>query len=180
MKIKNKRQMYDLLIKGRLGNSIEMWRSVDELLASGFNGNITIRSLSVNDPLRIYNDPVTDALEQLWELNGLHRTDLVFGAAPPGDHRTLQGEVMRWQGGLYLRYNRLDMPMRTAFEHENLHAWGLEALMLLQASVDPATLAEFPELFDTYPGCVIEFSSYDKGAGRNPSRNTIIWEVRNY
>jgi hypothetical protein len=180
LKIKNKRQMYDLLIAGRLGNTIQMWRSLNELFLSTYTGMVTVRSLTVSDPLRIYNDTIASVVRKLRQANGLRRTDLVFGAAPPDGQRILQGEFCRLPDGWHLRYNRLPLPMRTAFETENMHAHGLTALRLVQSSVCPADFDDMREVLDVYSGCIIEFSSYECGVGINTSRNTIIWEARNY
>ena len=180
MRIKHKRQMYDLLIRGCLGNTIQMWRSLDEILASRYTGSITVRSLTVSDPIRIYNDTFGSVVWKLKTAGGLRRTDLIFGAAPPDGDRILQGEFCRMPHGWHLRYSRLPLPMRVAFEHENLRTQGLQALNLVKSSVCPADFDDMREVLDTYPGCIIEFSAYECGVGLDTSRNTIVWEARNY
>ena len=49
--------------------------------------------------------------------------------------------------------------------------------MLLHHHCDASSFDDLMELLDTYPGAVIEFSTYPFAVGRM-NRNMIVWEIR--
>lgn len=99
----------------------------------------------------------------------------------PHEHNLIQGEVCRSLTGLSLFYSLSpDVPMREALAKGGQTATGLSALMLLQYYVCPESYEWINYLLDSYPGHVVEFSTFSRDWGTIKNRNTVIWEVRNY
>jgi len=180
MKITNKRQMYQMMAVGAFGNVMPTWLTLDAALASDapFLG---VRSLTVNDPVRLYWIRREDLREKMESAGILGRQDLIFSSTDYGMEadRIIQGEVTRGPWGLYFRHSFAPAPMRVAFEQDNRHATGLEAEMLLRRHVDPHGVDWLMELLHEYENPVVEFTTY-----RNPvgtlHQQTLIWEVRHY
>lgn len=174
--IKNKRQMYRLLNSGKLGNTFHSWDSWQEVLDSGYRGHLSVRSMTVSDPIRIY-DVEFDEVQR--RMKKIRRTDLVFYEASPRKSRLLQGELMRSEKGLALLGTYVKEPMRIALEQSMFQVYGLEAVLHLKNNTDDYSYEHLQFLLDSYPGAVVEFTTFNKKVGQLRQR-LIIWEVRNY
>lgn len=180
MKITSKHQMYELLLSGRLGNYARAWTSASEVLASGYWGEISLRAQRVRDPVKLYHVPADRLLDTLRQHGLQDREDLVFSEAPPDDKRVIQGELTVTERGLYLNYTFARHPMRIAFREESRHAYGATAVQIVRDYVDPPSQDDLWDLLETYPGAVIEFSTFRVPVGVMRHRQTLIWEVRHY
>jgi hypothetical protein len=180
MKITTKGQMYNLLLSGRLGNYARAWTSADDVLASGYSGEVSLRAQKIGDPVKLYHVPVIRLRETLRQHGLQDRKDLVFSEAPPDDKRVIQGELAVTERGLYLNYTFAKHPMRIAFREESRHAYGATAVQIVRDYVDPPSLDDLWGLLDDYPGAVVEFSTFRVPVGVMPHRRTLIWEVRHY
>lgn len=178
MRISTKTQMYDLLKRGVLGNTVRHYGSLEELMSDETVEWVGCRCLQVNRPWRLYCCRKHELLAGLRE-RGYDGTGLEFYESPPDAFRRIQGELMRGPWGLQFRYTFAPGPMRLALESNEQHAWGLEARMLLQKHADPACYDWLMDLLDTYDGHVVEFTSYSIPVGvlQQP---WLIWEVRAY
>jgi len=183
--IRSKRQMYDLLRRGRLGNHGLMWETVDEWFASGYDGLIAIRTRS---PLGRcdYNLPPADVLPAFRSFlnQGYKEEDLHFSAMAPERHCVLRGEVGRvsWpHGELELHYARdRHLSMRDSLRQNGQYASGLEALSILQAALWPQSYDMVMEVVEEYPDHGVEFTAFSKAWGVLPHHNCVVWEVRLY
>jgi len=175
--IRSKGKMYKLLQKGSLGNTFRTWGSWSEVLKSGYRGIVSVRSKSIADPIRMYDVPfevVAASME-----NKLKGKDVVILEATPHSTRRIQGELRDLPGGMYFRYTLARLPMRVAFDVDDRLATGVQANILLREYVDPSSYDDILELFNMYPGCVIEFTTFSVNVG-TLGRPTVIWEVRHY
>lgn len=109
-----------------------------------------------------------------------YEREATFNESMPDEALTIQGEVTRAPGGLYLRCDRTPgLKMKDAMAVAK-DAWGVHAKLVLDHFLWPNSLDDVEILLDTYPDHVVEFSTYDRAVGDQPRRNTIIWEVRSY
>ena len=179
--IRNKTQMYELLLAGKLGNRVRAWDGLKALEASGYRGQVSLRSKNIADPVAVYHVPY-EMLHEVLDANHLcHRTDIVYSESPPDEMRVIQGELTRSPYcGLFFKYTFAPLPMRSAFDQGSFqYAEGLRAKLLLEHYVDPSSLDDLYELLDEYPDHVIEFSSFAVPVGVL-GRLAVIWECRLY
>ena len=183
MKVNSKRENYLLMAKGVFGNKLRTWYSLDAFLwdwRKGFEGTVTIRysgkeggrfcMYNVNDIAgAIISAIVKGADEQLFIIN----------ESAPDTRLLIQGELMHNENGYVLFYSTEKGKMRDMLKN-GVHAFGLQAKMLLQKYLFPSSYDDVQELLDKFPDSVIEFSAYDTTVGDCIGRNTVIWEVRNY
>jgi hypothetical protein len=168
--------MYELLYAGRFGNYPRAWESLEELQASGFSGEVSLRSKEVSNPVKLYHIPSEKVAEIVAALPEAQRNSgLVFSEAPPDSQRAIQGE---WDG-TNLTYSFVPKPMRLAFVEDMRHADGLEAKTLLRYYLDPADVEWLDELLEDFPDHVVEFSGFKIRTGTH-RRRMIVWEVRQY
>lgn len=176
----SKTQYYDLARRGWMGNSLPSY-SVDEFRRlRGSNGTLYGIRAAVPGGTEVRYRLTRRQVER--EISGLDGriTGLVkISPMAPDDRLTLQGEVMRTERGLYLRYNQTrGLSMREAYG-EMKHAVGLTALLLLRRYLDADSMAMLEELLDRHPDAVVEFTAFDCSVGEW-KRNTLFWEVRSY
>jgi hypothetical protein len=175
-RIPNKREFYRLWRAGLLGNRPRTWPTYEALLASGYVGTVTIRSVGAAGGKTRYRVPLAEVPEYLKTWVGTP----TFNESAPDDMLVIQGEVMRSETGLVLAYDTTpDMPMNVA-RHQFRTAGPLYAKLLLDHHLSPASRDDLNAIWDLYPDAVIEFSTYSVKVGDQPHRNTLIWEVRDY
>jgi hypothetical protein len=208
MRLESKREFRDAWLAGRLGNRLRSWRTYEELLASGYLGCVSFRLHTPNSKHTQYHVPLAEIPARLEGLRdrGVDLRDVWFGESAPDGQLLLQGEYFDGQNGdalydRYLMYSRAKTQMKTAlalplaidlyiarsgswsheahcqFRHESE---GLRTELLLQSVMNANSYDDFVELRQLYPTSVIEFSCYEHCLGDCDSRNTIIWEVRDY
>jgi hypothetical protein len=175
-RITTKSEMYRLLYGGRFGNYPRAWESLEAVLASGYGGHVSIRSLQTSNPVKLYHVPAAELSARVAALPPAHRdAGLVFSESPDDSKRTIQGE---WDG-FSLTYSFFKAPMRLAFERELLHAEGPRARWLLKHYLDAADYEWLDDLIRDFPGHVVEFSGFSCRVGTH-RRRCIFWEVRYY
>ena len=180
MEVKTKSRYYELYEKGFFGNKAITWETLTEFLKSNHN-LVCIRSRKVGFKTK-YNIPRNQAEKEVHNMiqQGLEEKDIAFNQSMPDPCLTIQGEIMFTDKGLYLLYSRVKKPMKQSLEEESLHAFGLNAQLLLQHYLSPSSLSDMQTLQELFPNSIIEFSSYSIPVGNIKGRNTVIWEVRNY
>jgi len=174
--VTTKRRMYELVERGRLGNYPRWWRSIEQMRADGYRGHVSLRSLEVANPVRLYHVPA-DQLQKCFEsLPACQReAGIVFSEDPPDEKRVIQGE---WDG-YELHYTFAKHPMRIAFDEQSLHASGPRARLILRSYLQASDYEWLDELTNDFPGHVVEFSAFSVPVGL---LNTymLVWEVRAY
>lgn len=180
MKIRTKRQMYQMLSAGRFGCTMPTFLNLEHALDSGVTP-LGVRSLRIGDPVRLYWVPREKLVGELKRCGAYGRQDLIYYSTDYGaeDSRRVQGELCRLPGGIYFYHTFVHQPMRVALEQDGRHAHGLRAEMLLREHVDEGPREWLYELLDTYPGCTVEFTSHRHPVG-TLNQTIIIWEVRHY
>lgn len=185
--IPSKAKYYELARKGQLGNTLKQWtylNFIEEHLINLFEIKSvkTIFGLRCSIPTSSIQGTDLTVLEvvrrvELAIKQGVDPATVYVDECAPDHLITLQGEVMRDEHYLRLRYNTVPgMRMRQAYPTMQ-HARGLTALLLLQRHADPMSMDMFNDIWGRYPSAIIEFSSYRCPVGQL-QWNTLFWEVR--
>ena len=121
-------------------------------------------------------------LEWVWQeaLAKFLSGQLYISAMAPTEKTVLQGEVQRGLWGLDLYYTTVAKPMREALRVASYSVRGIIAVSLLRQHLCPNSYDWLMHLLDSYPGHVVEFSTYSVEWGTVPGYNTVFWEVRKY
>lgn len=181
--VSTKQQALHLLRTGRLGNTLRVWQHLSDVEADGYQGTLSLRYAGAfGGMFCAYNVAVHDvpAVLEKWTRQGADTQLVQYNESAPDEYLTLQGELMRNHLGLYLFGSTECCKMRDALRNSGQHLWGLQAKLTLQRHVDPSSYDDLMDLLDTYPGHVVEFSTYAIDLGCAPHRNTVVWEVRDY
>jgi hypothetical protein len=180
MRITDKRTMYRMLAEGRFGNTVPAFPDLTSWLAREPRWAAPawgVRSLVSGDPRMRLNLPTEAVVEYC-------RT--AFGADPytispmVDPWLTWRAEIFDSPTGLACRHvvGRPELPWRRAFAEcgETLARPG--ARFWLRAFLNPNSHDDLMDLFDHYPGHVVELTALGRCYGTVPHRNAIVWEVR--
>ncbi|MDD5700087.1 MAG: hypothetical protein PHH00_02755 [Candidatus Nanoarchaeia archaeon] len=187
--VRTKREFYELYDLGLFGNKALAWDSYDELIQSGFRGEVCIRGRGISRKEARYNIPLSRVRQEIESLiqKGYPEERLRFNQSMPDYALLIQGEVVRhvrhppdYAGALELTYTTVQKPMNEALREEMKFAGGIVAQIILQEKLDESSFADLWVLLELYPDAVVEFSTYAVKVGDIPNRNTVFWEVRNY
>lgn len=181
--ITNKRNCFLLYEAGLFGNKAITWKSYQEILDSGWKGQVCIRGRSqIARGKVIYNVNINEVPKIIKQFGkeGISEHHLSFNQSMPDEHLVIQGELMRTFLGLSLWYTTRKVPMNKALITESLYANGLKAKLILENFMDPSSYSDLESLMELFLDSAIEFSTYNICVGNIPNRNTVIWEVRNY
>lgn len=181
--VKSKRENYILYELGIFGNQVLTWNSYKEILASGWGGDVCMRSRTGTLRKNVrYNIPLKslEAEIQDWIRQGLPENSITFNQSMPDEKLTLQGELRISPQGLDLNYTLVKKPMNIALKEKTERVVGIQALHLIRKELTPSSFGDLQALVEMFPDSVFEFSSYGINIGNIPNRNTIVWEVRNY
>lgn len=173
--ITSKAQSISLVNSGAFGNTVRVWPSVAAMRASGFKGDVVIRSYHSGFATR-YNVKQADLDGILDDLaaKGYPLGSLYLNEACPDEHLLLQGEVV----GRHLTYSSLKLPTKMALQRECRYADGSATEAILRWAMNDGSYDDFQVLREQHPGAVIEFGCYGVCLGSVPHRNVLIWEVR--
>ena len=182
-RITSKSDMYRLLAAGLPGNTCRQWFDVDEWMVDADSTRYDwwgVRTLTPGGPCRL-NCPVAEVED----------TAAAFEAA---GHRcnisvmldricrvTLWADV--WDSPTGLIVYGIEFPpeggsWRALMPYHGRHWEGLAARMLLRRHLNANSHADVDDMFDRYPGHVIELSALDRCLGVFPHRNSVTWEIR--
>lgn len=161
-----------------LGTAPRNWQTIDEVRASGYSGDLVIRSRR-SDSKCWYNIGLDAWLRGPVKALELNPGDFYFNE--PIDPRTvlLNGEICRSEQHYTLFCSRVQDHMRPALRAGGEHLFGLTALLTLRAFACHRGLHVIEELLDEFPDHIVEFTCLSKPYGTLGWR-TVIWEVRNY
>ena len=182
MLVQRKADMYALYERKQFGNMLLSWKSLDDYLRSAYDGLVNLRYAVPGSPWCRYGMTRAQVVEQAdaWCAEGADRAKFKLNELARDENLVLQGEVMRSERGLSLRYSRLPKPMRLALKEQEEHADGVIATIILQTALDPSSWDCLNELLEKYVGAVVEFSTWSHDVGDIGNRNTVFWEVRHY
>lgn len=175
--IRTKAAMYRLWRAGLLGNKPRTWANRDQLQASGYRGELTIRSVASAGGTTRYRVSYDEAIRLSFSWPCAHN----FNESMPDEDLILQGEVMRSETDWMIL--SFDTVANRKFNEARAHFttyYGLWSKLTLQRYLWPASYDDIVEMLDLYPGHVIEFSAYSKAVGDCTHRNTVLWEIRSY
>lgn len=182
--IVDKKQMYELLTAGKLGNTLPQFFSVEEWRDSGLVDKFAwwgVRTLVPLGPCRL-NCPTSEVEETArrpeFVAAGVNISIMVDRIC----RVTLWAEIQELpQLYLYgIEHPPQDASWRKLMPTQGRGYEGLQARMLLQKHLNPNALDDLEILLARYPGHVIEFSCVDRCFGCHDLRNMIVWEVRKY
>lgn len=183
MRVESKIEMYALYHRGLFGNRLQTWKTLGAFYDSGFRGKVVLRySGPQGGAWAAYEVEPEDVagIVREWVGQGANPNLISLNESAPDSELVLQGEVMRSQEYLSVRYSRLKAPMRVGLSKALEHCGGLLAVLLLKGAMDPSSWDDLQGLFDTYHEAVVEFSVWSRDVGVCPRRNTVFWEVRDY
>lgn len=174
----SKEVMYKNLEAGMYGNTLPMWRSVEEFEAATLRPwkSYGIRSLTPRGPFNAfvrYADVATVCAQ---------RTDRYVISPMVDDiaHVTLWANVYEDESGLNVEY--VQHPERGVSWREGMQnpskMQGVAARLLLRHHLNESSMDDLDILLNTYPRHVVELSAIDRCLGTVPGRNAIVWEVR--
>ena len=184
-KILNKTECYALYETGLFGNKAMTWNSYGEILRSGWEGRVCMRSKKGIARKEVkYNIKLEDVplhIEQFQKI-GIPEDLISFNQSMPDGNLILQGEVMNYQGGIYLFGTTLKKPMNIALAEKSFTIENDTAKPLLESKLSAESYRDLRNLLDIFPESVVEFSAYSIPVGNfaETGRNTVFWEVRNY
>ena len=183
--ITNKQQMYDLLLKGELGNTIEAFMSLDAWKASPTRNKYPlwmVRTLKPGGPLSV-NCP-RDEVEETASRPEFQDAGVCIAYMITSTYQTIwQGDVMRTTDGLTLvgnSYPPLGYNWRDAMKSPESAVSGVRAAAKLRYILNPDSYDDVEYLLDEYPDHVVELSVFERSVGVIPNRNYVTWEVRKY
>lgn len=184
-RIKDKQAMYALFNAGRFGNAglnFDSPRQVFFYLEQNPDNRVAIRTFKVRGPFL----PNLDALSFVAAIDrlrseGFQLKDMQFSAMMPDNSQLrMQWFAVRTENYIDLDYNTTPgLTMREA-QPNFKHAEGLYALGLLKRALGEPDYDDLQELWNVFPECVVEGSSYNVSVGNRRRRQTVIWEVRSY
>lgn len=175
-----KHQFVEEYRAGRYGNASPTWGTLEEWIESRFtSGLFHLRNRRAAGETRYNLTPAQ--VKNLWPVMK-EPADWYLSAMAPHDKNVIQGEVYEGPGGLYLMYSPvLGKPMRDALAEKTYHLHGLMAKVILKRSLCDRSWDWLRELFDRYPGHIVEFSTFSVPWGTlYPLYNTVFWEIRSY
>jgi hypothetical protein len=104
-----------------------------------------------------------------------------FAECAPDHENTLQGEVMRTERYVHLRYvmyghERMRYTLNTPLERQ---AEGAAAVAILKQWMDGHSWDTLQYIWDRWPDAIVEFCCYEKPVGLLTT-NTLFWEARTH
>lgn len=180
--VRSKQEMYRLLEEGAFGNTICMYTDLEEW--AYFADSMPtwgIRTFTPGGPCRL-NCPEAEVAEVFacFESNG-HKAQISAMISNVGQVLWL-GDV--WDSPTGIQLTGIELPPKVHNWRELMRTpqrWtGLQAKMTLRKYLNPNSLGDLYEVFENYPGHVVELSAMDRNFGIIPRRNAIVWEVRSY
>ena len=180
--ISDKLTMYARLAAGAFGNSIPQFFSVAQWRASGDADRYPfwgVRTLTPGGPCRL-NCPREDVEETVARF-APHPPNISVMVSSVGQV-TLMADIWDSPAGVVVEGH--EYPPRVPDWRQMMkvrNRWeGVAARVLLRKHLNPNSLADLWDVFDAYPGHVLELSALDVCFGTRGGRNAVVWEVRNY
>lgn len=184
MRIEDKERMYELLIRGQLGNRLRIWTSEEDYRQSveeGYDGLVGVRSVGRQKGLPYYHHKKYEEAVRLGrEIEKKYGCAVCYYEASKDDHIIIQGELTEYPHGFGLEYSTVKGAMREAFAAERLMDFRSHIPAAVRRAFNGASYEELLWIFDRYPGSTVEFTAYDVCVGVYPGRNVCFWEVRHY
>ena len=173
--------MYKYLEAGLFGNRFRIWYTIEDMLQAvedGFDWLVGVRFVGVPG-LPYYHHKTPQ--EAIYIANN---TDIkyppVFYEASPDQFITIQGEITDYPHGYGVEWSTVKTHMRAALAAERLSDFNYHIPAIIRKHFNDSSYQDLLWLFDTYPGCTIEFTCYETIVGQLPGRNTVLWECRHY
>jgi len=181
MRIRNKAEMYSLLHAGLLGNRFRIWDSETGLLRAvreGFNWLVGVRYVGVPGLPYYHHLTPHDAIALVKRLDV--RYPVRYYEASPDQFITIQGEISEYDHGYAVEWSTVRTHMRAALAQEHFSNFSHRIPAIVREHFNEPSYQDLLWLFDTYPGCTVEFTCYETLVGELRGRNTVVWEVRHY
>jgi hypothetical protein len=183
MKIRSKRQFFEMWEAGLLGNRTRLWRDpevcVRECTELGIH-QVGFRQIGRTGGGKWQKAPLSEVHEVAakWHAEG---RDFIMDDGAPDEYRTLQGELCRTERGLegFLSLGS-KLPMRPDMVAGNMKSYsGAAVHVLLNQYMDPPSRDDVDAILELFPDAAIEFTCFSVTCGVL-RRNTLFWEVRDY
>lgn len=179
MILRDKKEMYLLLRRGYLGNTLRTYSPKD---LSDLPPSLTVRYAGDSGSYPCYygipRERIPGVLTELAEKK-LDLDLVIMNESAPDNKLLLQGEIVELDSTFYLTGSYEKTGMRQAMQE----AWtekGIKAKEILRYFATPSSYDMLQELLSLFQGHVIEFGIYDCLLGSFRGHNMVIWEVRLY
>lgn len=179
--ITSKRQMYQLLYSGQLGNTIPHYESVAEWERAEPNRHNLTWAIRDLRPMGRFVIGIT--AEQVIEQATPELYPQGYNIGCDIDniyHRVANIYLQDQLGGLYVHCSTYPAAMRESLAKGGKHYHRSAANAVLAHFLPFADLEDVNQLREDYPEHVIELTTYARDLGIKPGRKAVIWEVRNY
>lgn len=181
--INSKTEYFRLWENGLIGNTLKVWGSIADIKEEGYKGQLSARvKRATGGGFYRYNIKNVAEAEQTvaeWVATGIPENQIYFNESAPDQFLIMQGEIMRSTDYYDLTYSREQIKMRDAMRSAKTMK-GVSVVSYLETIMTPSSYEDIKDLFEIFPDSVIEFGVYQHCLGKLPSRNCLIWEVRNY
>lgn len=182
-KITDKTQMYDLLARGLLGNRFRIWdteKSYKAAVDAGFDWLVGVRCVGVPGLPYYHHKTYEEATAIGSMLRKEYGCPVRYYEASPDQFITIQGEITDYVHGYGVEYSTEKTHMRAALAQERISVFDIRIPAIIRKYFNEPSLEDLYYIFNTYPGCTVEFTAYEILVGELPSHNVVIWEVRHY
>lgn len=178
--VRTKADFYRRFHAGEFGNHGPMWATLEEWKKSGYDKPIAIRTMKPGGRCDYdiqkgqVAERTADFILQGWR-------ELNYSAMSPHDCNAIQGEICQLPSGIHLfASTAVELPMRPALATAGRHWNGATAVAVLRHFMDASSYEWMWHLLDSYPGHVLEFTTFTRPYGVIRGMNTVWWEVRLY
>lgn len=178
--ITTKRQMYAMLAAGAFGNTVPAFDGLDAWLARSKQWSCPlwgVRSFMSGDPRMRLDLPTAHVPAYCRTAFGSDR----FTVSPMVDQwLTYRAEVFDSPQGLVCRQviGHRELKWRQAFARHGYEVGGSVAAMMIRHFLNGNSFDDLMDLFDRYPGHVVELTAMERCYGTLALRNAVVWEVR--
>lgn len=187
--ILDKAEMYRRLTAGEFGNTVTQFFSVQDWQASGDDRRFKfwgVRSgrVSAHPACRLYCPA-----EEVPEYVAKHFPDGPNISMMVDAVATVTAWLEIWDSPIGLVVEGTEWPdvaggwnwRNSMKDPKRSKRWeGVAAKLVLQRHLNANSLDDALELFERYPGHVLEVSALDRCLGSIPHRNHVVWELRKY
>lgn len=185
--VRDKLDMYRRLGRGEFGNTLPQWVDVSAWRADNAGSMLPfwgVRTMAAGGPCRL-NCPAAEVPSTFAEFERTGFRAQISAMVDRVATVTLWADI--WDSPAGLVVYGIEFPdiaggwdWRNSMPTRGRHWHGTAAKLLLARHLNPNSLADLGDVFDRFPGHVVEVSALDRCYGTIPHRNAIVWEVRNY
>jgi hypothetical protein len=164
---------------GLFGNAPRQWETTNDVMGDVGPGHLIVVRPRVPGGRCWYDTTLLEWCRSFVIGEEVDPSEYYFNEPIDKSTVTLNAEVTRKYGELYMRYAVVKDHMRPALKNHERHAFGLTALSIMRVLCCEQGYECVCGLLDLYPDHVVEFTCMDRAYG-TLGWNTVVWECRSY